>query len=74
MWLTIDFSQTRARKEGRSQLHRLRQMHGDFHCHIGLGSMAVPGNMGGIFHVHKQLGRLPFKIVAEPAIHYAKLV
>jgi len=42
--------------------------------HIGLGSMAVPGNMGGIFHVHKQLGRLPFKIVAEPAIHYAKLV
>ena len=40
--------------------------------HIGLGSMAVPGNIGGIFHVHKKLGRLPFKVVAEPAIHYAK--
>ncbi len=40
--------------------------------HIGLGSMAVPGNMGGIFHVHQKLGRLPFKVVAEPAIHYAK--
>jgi gamma-glutamyltranspeptidase/glutathione hydrolase len=40
--------------------------------HIGLGSMAVPGNMAGVFHVHKRLGRLPFKVVAEPAIHYAK--
>lgn len=40
--------------------------------HIGLGSMAVPGNIAGVFHVHKRLGRLPFKAVAEPAIHYAK--
>jgi len=40
--------------------------------HIGLGSMAVPGNIGGIFHVHNKLGRLPFKVVAEPAIYYAK--
>jgi gamma-glutamyltranspeptidase/glutathione hydrolase len=40
--------------------------------HIGLGSMAVPGNIAGVFHVHKKLGRLPFKVVAEPAIHYAK--
>lgn len=40
--------------------------------HIGLGSMAVPGNMGGIFHVQQKLGRLPFNVVAEPAIHYAK--
>ncbi len=40
--------------------------------HIGLGSMAVPGNIAGVFHVHQKLGRLPFKVVAEPAIHYAK--
>lgn len=40
--------------------------------HIGLGSMAVPGNIAGVFHVHKKLGRLPFPVVAEPAIHYAK--
>jgi gamma-glutamyltranspeptidase / glutathione hydrolase len=40
--------------------------------HIGLGSMAVPGNIAGVFHVHKRLGRLPFKVVAEPAIYYAK--
>ncbi|HEY9603685.1 MAG TPA: gamma-glutamyltransferase, partial [Allocoleopsis sp.] len=40
--------------------------------HIGLGSMAVPGTLAGVFHVHERLGRLPFKVVAEPAIHYAK--
>lgn len=40
--------------------------------HIGLGSMAVPGNIAGVFHVHQKLGRLPFRVVAEPAIHYAK--
>ena len=40
--------------------------------HIGLGSMAVPGNLSGVFQVHQKLGRLPFKVVAEPAINYAK--
>ncbi|HEY9859485.1 MAG TPA: gamma-glutamyltransferase, partial [Candidatus Obscuribacterales bacterium] len=40
--------------------------------HIGLGSMGVPGNVAGIFHVHQKLGRLPFQAIAEPAIHYAK--
>ncbi|MGJ3247281.1 MAG: gamma-glutamyltransferase [Elainellaceae cyanobacterium] len=40
--------------------------------HVGLGSMAVPGAIAGVFHVHQRLGRLPLHIVAEPAIHYAK--
>ena len=40
--------------------------------HIGLGSIAVPGNIAGVFAVQQKLGRLPFKVVAEPAIHYAK--
>lgn len=39
---------------------------------IGMGSMAVPGNLAGLFQVHKKLGRLPFHVVAEPAIDYAK--
>ncbi len=39
--------------------------------HIGLASMAVPGNLAGVFHVHQKLGRLPFAVVTEPAIHYA---
>ena len=40
--------------------------------HTGLGAIAVPGNIGGIFHVHQRLGKLPFKVVTEPAIHYGK--
>ena len=40
--------------------------------HIGLGSIAVPGNLAGVFKVQQQLGRLPFDIVAQPAIHYAQ--
>jgi len=39
--------------------------------HIGLASMAVPGNLKGLFQVHQKLGRLPLQVVAEPAIHYA---
>jgi len=40
--------------------------------HIGRGSIAVPGTFGGLFHVHRRLGRLPFQVVTEPAIHCAK--
>lgn len=40
--------------------------------HIGLGSMAVPGNLKGVAHVHQRLGRLPFAVVAEPAIQLAQ--
>ncbi|MDJ0717254.1 MAG: gamma-glutamyltransferase [Prochloraceae cyanobacterium] len=40
--------------------------------HIGMGSIAVPGNIAGVFEVHQKLGKLPFKLVAEPAINYAK--
>ncbi|MEA5509018.1 gamma-glutamyltransferase [Crocosphaera sp. UHCC 0190] len=40
--------------------------------HIGLGSIAVPGTLAGIFKVQKQLGKLPFHVVAEPAIEYAR--
>jgi gamma-glutamyltranspeptidase/glutathione hydrolase len=40
--------------------------------HIGLGSMAVPGVLAGLFHVHQQLGRLPLSMIMEPAIQVAK--
>ena len=39
---------------------------------IGLASAAVPGNMAGLFHVHRKLGSLPFPELAAPAIHAAK--
>jgi gamma-glutamyltranspeptidase/glutathione hydrolase len=40
--------------------------------HIGMGSIAVPGAIAGVFHIHQRLGHLPLKVVAEPAIRYAK--
>lgn len=40
--------------------------------HVGLGSMAVPGTLAGVFHVQQTLGRLPLQAIAEPAIHYAR--
>ena len=40
--------------------------------HIGKGSIAVPGNVKGLLHTHKRLGKLPFRIVCEPAIEIAR--
>ena len=39
---------------------------------IGKGSVAVPGNIAGLLHVHKRLGLLPLNVVLEPAILTAK--
>jgi len=39
---------------------------------IGLGSIAVPGNLKGFLHVHKKLGLLPLKEVLAPAIDAAR--
>jgi len=40
--------------------------------HIGLGAMSVPGNIKGLYQLHSDLGRLPFKEVLQPAIEAAK--
>ena len=40
--------------------------------HIGLGSVAVPGCVAGLFHIHRRLGKLPMAAIAEPAIQYAR--
>ena len=34
---------------------------------IGNGTIASPGNLAGLFHVQKELGRMPFAAVLEPA-------
>lgn len=39
---------------------------------VGLASAATPGVIGGVFHIHKNLGCLPFEVIAEPAIELAK--
>ncbi|MDJ0729151.1 MAG: gamma-glutamyltransferase [Crocosphaera sp.] len=40
--------------------------------HIGRGSVAIPGSLMGLFEIHQQLGKLPFSLVVEPAIDYAR--
>lgn len=39
--------------------------------HIGCGSIAIPGNIAGLFDVHKNFGTLPMKVIISPAITYA---
>ncbi len=39
---------------------------------IGLGSVAVPGTLKGLLHVHERLGRLPLAEVLAPAIELAR--
>jgi gamma-glutamyltranspeptidase/glutathione hydrolase len=40
--------------------------------HIGLGAVAVPGNIAGFVEVHRALGRLPLDLVIAPALNYAR--
>jgi gamma-glutamyltranspeptidase/glutathione hydrolase len=39
---------------------------------VGLGSVAVPGNLRGFLHAHRRLGRLPLADVVAPAISLAR--
>jgi len=40
--------------------------------HIGMGSIAVPGVIAGLFAVHQSNCRLPLKKIIEPAVHLAR--
>lgn len=40
--------------------------------HIGKGSIAVPGNIKGLYQIHSELGSLPISTVLEPAMLTAK--
>ena len=39
---------------------------------VGRGSVAVPGTLAGLLHVHERLGRLPLEQVVAPAIALAR--
>lgn len=52
-------------------------IHADFgsatqEFHIGLGSVAVPGTVAGLFAVHADLGSLPVKKILEPALRFCR--
>jgi gamma-glutamyltranspeptidase/glutathione hydrolase len=40
--------------------------------HIGMGSMAVPGVVAGLFEAHRDLGRMPVQEIMAPAIELAR--
>jgi gamma-glutamyltranspeptidase/glutathione hydrolase len=40
--------------------------------HIGMGSIAVPGVVAGLFAIHKAHCRLPLKTIIEPAVWLAR--
>ena len=52
-------------------------IHADFgtttqQFHIGLGAMAAPGSIKGMFQAHRDLGSLPMTRLFEPAINLAR--
>jgi len=40
--------------------------------HIGMGSIAVPGVVAGIFEAHRALGRMPIREIIAPAVELAR--
>lgn len=40
--------------------------------HIGMGSLATPGTVRGLFDIHRDLGTLPIRTIVEPAIAAAR--
>ena len=40
--------------------------------HIGMGSIAVPGVVAGIFEAHRELGRMPIRDIITPAVELAR--
>jgi gamma-glutamyltranspeptidase/glutathione hydrolase len=54
-----------------------REIHCDFGTtsqsfHIGLGSIATPGVVRGLFEIHRELGSMPIRDIVAPAIAYAR--
>jgi gamma-glutamyltranspeptidase/glutathione hydrolase len=52
-------------------------IHADFgtttqEFHIGMGSIAVPGVVAGLFSIHESLGKLPLSTIIEPAVTLAR--
>ncbi|MEM1290513.1 MAG: gamma-glutamyltransferase [Cyanobacteria bacterium P01_H01_bin.162] len=73
----FDFFTQTPRRNRLSQAPDFYPIHANFgdtvqEFHIGLGSMAVPGAIAGLLHVHDRLGQLPLAAIAEPAIHHAR--
>ncbi len=75
-WIYDFFVQTPKRRRPTEALdfHPIRADFGTAtqEFHIGLGTVATPGVVRGLWHIQKQLGRLPMTEVAQPAIRLAR--
>jgi len=40
--------------------------------HIGMGSIAIPGVVAGVFEAHRELGRMPVDEIISPAVELAR--
>ncbi len=40
--------------------------------HIGMGSIATPGVVAGLFAAHRDLGSIPLSVISEPALKLAR--
>ena len=70
------FAQTPRNKKPREALD-FRSIHAQFgttvqEFHTGLGSIATPGMVAGLFAIHDRYGSLPMTRLAEPAIDLAR--
>ena len=70
------FSQTPGHKKPSSELDfhptTARFSTTDQEFHIGLGSVAVPGMVAGLFDIHRKFARMPMVRLAEAAIELAR--
>ncbi len=70
------FAQTPRRRRTAAETD-FRSVHADFgttlqEFHIGLGAMATPGMVKGLFAAHRDLGRMPMQRIVEPALFLAR--
>lgn len=70
------FTQTPNQKRNGAECH-FYPIHADFgtvkqEFHIGMGSIATPGTVKGIFSIHRDLCTLPITKIVEPAIMLAR--
>ena len=70
------FTQTPCRKRPDDDVD-LQAVEADFGAtrqtfHVGLGSIATPGVIRGLFAAHRDLGRMPMRQVLEPAVALAR--
>jgi gamma-glutamyltranspeptidase/glutathione hydrolase len=75
--VVYDFFVDTPLRRGRVGAVDLHPVHADFgtvtqEFHIGLGSVATPGMVAGLFAVHRDLCRLPMTRLVEPAVRAAR--